>query len=120
MQDGYICLTPQGGAQKGPAIFDSRGRLIWFQPSKGSDAANLQVTTYKGQPTLAWFEGDVNKAGYGQGTHFLYNDQYQQVARIQAERRRARRPARARDHAAGHRTNRRLYAEDRRPDAIRR
>src|SRR6185437_12168186 len=32
VQDGYICLTPQGGAQKGPAIFDSRGRLIWFQP----------------------------------------------------------------------------------------
>jgi hypothetical protein len=82
-QDGaYILLTPLGGAKQGPAIFDNRGRLIWFQPAKASDAANLQVVKYKGDDVLAWWEGDVNKAGYGQGAIIFCDERYREVARI--------------------------------------
>ncbi|MBF6599756.1 MAG: aryl-sulfate sulfotransferase [Dehalococcoidia bacterium] len=78
----YLLLTPLGGSKQGPAIFDRQGRLIWFQPAQKSDAADLHVVRYQGADALAWWEGDVTKTGYGTGTHLVYNDRYQEVARI--------------------------------------
>ena len=107
---------PAGRSAEGAGdLPNSRGPpLFWFQPSKGSDAANLQVTTYKGLPTLAWFEGDVNKAGTARA---VISSTTTSTSRWHASGRQRgpRRPARSRDYASGHRTHRRLYAEDRRP-----
>jgi len=53
-QDGYCyCLTPQGGPEHGPSIFDNRGRLVWFHPVGAPDASNLQVVRYNGKNALA-------------------------------------------------------------------
>ncbi len=54
----FIFLTPNVGAQRGPMIVDPSGRMIWFRPTNGTEAYNLEVQKYKGFPALTWFQGD--------------------------------------------------------------
>ena len=54
---GFIFLTPNQGAQRGPMILDPSGQLIWFRPTNGTQAYNLEVQTYRGFPALTWYQG---------------------------------------------------------------
>ncbi len=66
-------------------IFDRDGHLVWFLPrdSKSTEPFDLQVQTYKGAPVLTWWQGTVTD-GYGQGTGYLFDGSYSQIATIKA------------------------------------
>lgn len=54
---GFIFVTPNNGPQRGPEILDSSGHLVWFRPSNGTEAYNLEVQKYRGYPALTWYQG---------------------------------------------------------------
>ena len=79
-----LAPTPgPGGApgQPGLMILDGRGQLTWFRPMAPS-FANFRVQSYRGQPVLTWWQGQVSPAGFGQGTGVIADTSYRQVATI--------------------------------------
>jgi hypothetical protein len=79
---GYLFVTPAGTDHRGngPAIFNNRGDLVWYDPVDTHDVDNLEPVTYDGQPMLAFFQG----VGHSSGEYVLMNEHYQVVADIQA------------------------------------
>lgn len=59
-RSGFIFLTPSAGAQRGPMIVDPSGRLVWFRPTNGVAAYNVEVQTYRGFPALTWYQGGTD------------------------------------------------------------
>ena len=49
------------GSTPGLMILDTSGDLVWFKPLAGPGEIpfNFRVQTYKGKPTLTWFQGAV-------------------------------------------------------------
>lgn len=70
-----------GFGQKGPLLVDDAGEPVWFHPLTGVDARDVKVTTYRGEPVLAWWEG-VQATGYGYGEAVLVDSGYTEVARV--------------------------------------
>jgi len=83
---GLIFVGPGGTAyQHGPMIVDERGRLVWFRPLPTGIALNVGVQQYRGEPVVAWWEGQVLlPAGYGQGDYPILDTSYREVARVKA------------------------------------
>ena len=84
---GDVFLTPTHGyGQTGNMILDPQGRLLWFHPvPKGDDATNFQVQTYRGQPVLVWWEGQVPpQLGVGFGRDEIVDTSYRKVATVNA------------------------------------
>ena len=83
---GLVFLAPKRrSGQRGPAILDERGRLLWFKPSAaGVVADDFRVQRYRGEPVLTWWEGKTNDRGYGQGTWVLADRSYREIARVRA------------------------------------
>jgi Arylsulfotransferase (ASST) len=79
--DGDIFIAPQGcGYASGPEIISSTGQVIWFHAlPAGETATDFRTQTYQGNPVLTWFQG----SGLN-GTDYIYNDRYQQIAAIRA------------------------------------
>jgi Arylsulfotransferase (ASST) len=73
---------PQGGTP-GLMILDTSGDLVWFKPLPGAGEIpfNFRVQTYKGKPTLTWFQGAVVDA-HGVGHYVLADNTYQQVGQV--------------------------------------
>jgi hypothetical protein len=75
-------------AQRGLMILDQGGELVWFQPvdTPGHTGFNFRVQTYKGKPTLTWFDGAVGVAvGYATSGHYVLADaSYQPIATVTA------------------------------------
>jgi hypothetical protein len=70
------------GADRGLMICDLDGNLVWFKPLTGRDynPFNFRVQTYRGKPTLTWYQGLIG-SGYGiEGSYVLYDDTYSQIA----------------------------------------
>lgn len=82
---GRILLTPTESDDyaDGPLIVDNFGHVIWFLPVDDS-VTNLQVQTYKGQPVLTWWQGDIVLPGYGVGSYEIYDTNYDQVTTVSA------------------------------------
>ncbi len=81
---GLLFLTPDNGSgTDGPLIVDDAGEPVWFRPDTGTQVANLQVTEYRGQPGLLWWEGTTN-GGIGSGEIVIADATYQEIARVQA------------------------------------
>ena len=54
--------------QNGPMIVDNAGRLVWFQPLAGIDAAtDFRAQTYQGKPVLTCWQGQRRGEGIGTG-----------------------------------------------------
>jgi len=84
---GDVFLTPTHGyGQTGNMILDPQGRLLWFHPvPKGDDATNFQVESYRGQPVLVWWEGQVPpQLGVGFGRDEIVDTSYRKVATVNA------------------------------------
>ncbi|MGH2633994.1 MAG: arylsulfotransferase family protein, partial [Tepidiformaceae bacterium] len=81
---GYLFLTPISSASRGPAIFDTMGRLVWFQPTQATMVHNLQLVKYRGEDLLAWYEGEPpsGSPGYAVGSCVLYDRSYNHVTTI--------------------------------------
>jgi uncharacterized membrane protein YgcG len=85
--NGDIFISPFGDATtyaNGPEIVDGRGNVVWFQaiPS-GEEASDFRTQTYDGRPVLTWWQG-TGLGGLASGTDYIYNDQYQQIATVNA------------------------------------
>jgi hypothetical protein len=82
-----IFISPFGDAStyaNGPEILDSHGNVVWFQAvPAGQEAADFRTQTYDGQPVLTWWQG-TGLGGLSNGTDYIYNDQYQQIATVNA------------------------------------
>jgi hypothetical protein len=84
---GDIFLTPTGDADtyaNGPEIIDPSGNVQWFHAiPQGLTASDFRTQTYRGQPVLTWWQG-TGLGGLASGTDYIYNDQYQQIATVNA------------------------------------
>ena len=85
--NGDIFISPFGDTstyQNGPEIIDNQGNVIWFHPvPAGQEASDFRTQTYHGQPVLTWWQG-TGLGGLAQGTDYIYNDRYQQIATVSA------------------------------------
>lgn len=82
----YLLMGPAGlgGAQAGPLIVDDAGEPVWFRRvDSGSWLTNFAVHTYRGEPVLVWWEGNV-LTGYGFGEAVIVDRSYREVARVRA------------------------------------
>ena len=64
-------------------ILDTAGDLVWFKPLPGPGEVpfNFRVQTYKGKPTLTWFQGAVIDA-HGAGHYVLADNTYQPIGQV--------------------------------------
>jgi Arylsulfotransferase (ASST) len=82
--DGHYLLTGPagvGGAQSGPMIIDNAGEPVWFHHTPWP--TNFAVHTYRGEPVLVWWEGQV-LTGYGFGEAVIVDRSYREIARVRA------------------------------------
>jgi hypothetical protein len=90
----YFILAPAGYPRTGPGvpglmILDRSGGIVWYAPntgfpaSKGQGRMDLKVQSYRGQPVLTWWEGQVTE-GYGEGKAVIADSSYRTIATIRA------------------------------------
>jgi hypothetical protein len=79
-------LAPYGVAgQAGPMILDPSGRLVWFAPlPPATEAANLRVQEYEGEPVLTWWQGRITVHGFGLGVDVIAGSHYEKIAEVRA------------------------------------
>jgi hypothetical protein len=84
---GDFFISPFGDATtygNGPEILDQNGNVVWFQAvPAGQEASDFRTQTYHGQPVLTWWQG-TGLGGLAKGTDYIYNQQYQQIATVNA------------------------------------
>jgi Arylsulfotransferase (ASST) len=85
---GDIFITPFGDQStyaNGAEILSPDGKkVIWFhQAPAGDEDADFRTQTYRGQPVLTFWQG-TGFGGLSQGTDYIYNDHYKQIAAIKA------------------------------------
>jgi hypothetical protein len=84
---GDYFITPTGDTStyaNGPEIVNSAGRVIWFHAiPAGQTAADFRTQTYHGQTVLTWWQG-TGFGGLSNGTDYIYNTRYQQIATVNA------------------------------------
>ncbi len=78
---GYVMSTPYSGpGQDGPMVFDDSGQVVWDDPLPyGTEATNLQVQSYFGQPVLTWWQGYIPAQGFGEGVEVIASSSYHQT-----------------------------------------
>jgi len=85
--NGDIFISPFGDTstyENGPEIIGNQGNVIWFHPvPAGQEASDFRTQRYDGQPVLTWWQG-TGLGGLAQGTDYIYNDRYQQIATVSA------------------------------------
>jgi hypothetical protein len=78
---GYLFTgTVTGPGQRGPAILDNAGNIVWFEPSSGA-VINLRPQVYGDEPVLTWWYGAVNN-GISAGKVTLMNASYETIATV--------------------------------------
>ena len=83
-RSGDIFLTPNDTPQDGAMILNPQGRLIWFYPTNQS-TFNLTVQHYRGQPVLTWWQGKVEKGGWGEsGEDEIMDRSYRVLTAVRA------------------------------------
>jgi hypothetical protein len=84
---GDIFITPTGDTTSyanGAEILDRRGNIVWFHAApQGLTAADFRAQTYLGRPVLTFWQG-TGLGGLSNGTDYIYNDRYQQIATVNA------------------------------------
>ncbi|OJU85013.1 MAG: hypothetical protein BGO11_04530 [Solirubrobacterales bacterium 70-9] len=77
-------FSDQSTYANGPEILDQNGNVVWFKAvPQGQEASDFRTQTYQGKPVLTWWQG-TGLGGLAQGTDYIYNDKYQQIATVQA------------------------------------
>ncbi len=88
---GYIFLgsfyelnEPPMVGQSGPLILDNELQPVWFAPVPEKQvAANLNLQSYHGRPSLAWWQGNITKNGDTlSGEDVLVDQHYRTLARL--------------------------------------
>jgi Arylsulfotransferase (ASST) len=82
-----IFITPTGGTStyaNGPEILSPDGTVVWFDPlPAGESSADFRTQRYEGRRVLTFWEG-TGLGGLSQGTDYIYNNHYQQIATVNA------------------------------------
>jgi outer membrane protein assembly factor BamB len=73
----------KGPGQQGLMVIDRQGRLIWFQPTPGTNPFDFNVQAYRGTSVLTWWQGRVTAAGYGIGTGEMAGSSYRLLQQVQ-------------------------------------
>jgi hypothetical protein len=83
--DIFITATGDSGTYaNGPEILSPQGNVVWFhQIPVGQTSADFRTQIYDGQPVLTWWQG-TGFGGLSSGTDYIYNDDYQQIATVNA------------------------------------
>jgi hypothetical protein len=85
--NGDIFIAPFGDSStyaNGPEIIDNDGNVVWFHAvPTGQEAADFRTQSYRGHRVLTWWQG-TGLGGLAQGTDYIYNDHYQQIATVNA------------------------------------
>jgi hypothetical protein len=83
---GDLFVAPYGASgQSGPMILDPNGGLLWFKPlPANTEATNLQVQEYEGEPVLTWWQGNISVHGFGLGEDVIADDTYTDIAHVRA------------------------------------
>lgn len=84
---GYLFLgaSASGSVQGGPLLVDHHGEPVWFRPIPRSQwATDIRLATYRGQPAMTWWEGEMNVIGFGQGEGVIVDSSYRELARVRA------------------------------------
>jgi Arylsulfotransferase (ASST) len=76
--------VPYKDLQRGPMLLDRRGRMVWYDPGPDS-TFNVQIQSYKGQPVLTRWHGDLI-GGYGEGSGQILDETYKTVATVRPEK----------------------------------
>jgi hypothetical protein len=86
-QGGDFFISPFGDQStyaNGPEIVNSQGDVVWFKSvPTGEEASDFRVQTYQGQPVLTFWQG-TGLGGVSNGTDYIYNDHFQQIATVNA------------------------------------
>jgi hypothetical protein len=88
----YFIVAAAGYPHTGPGepglmILNRTGGIVWyspntgFPPSQGKARVDLNVQSYRGQPVLTWWEGEV-VLGYGYGQAVIADTSYRTIATI--------------------------------------
>ncbi len=72
-----------GEAQAGTVITDNSGQPIWENPIPHKVTTNVRVQSYRGEPVLTWWEGEI-ELGHGVGEYVIADTSYRTVRRVQA------------------------------------
>jgi len=85
---GDIFVSPFGQSAtygNGAEILSPDGRhVVWFHPAPaGEEIADFRTQTYRGKPVLTFWQG-TGLGGLAQGTDYIYDDHYRQIATVQA------------------------------------
>jgi hypothetical protein len=85
---GDIFIAPFGDqsayANGAEILSPDASTVIWFhQAPAGQEDADFRTQTYQGKPVLTFWQG-TGLGGLSQGTDYIYNDRYQQIAAVQA------------------------------------
>ena len=82
-----IFITPTGDTAtyaNGPEIVGPDGKVVWFDAlPAGQSSADFRAQRYDGRPVLTFWAG-TGLGGLSQGTDYIYNDRYQQIAAVNA------------------------------------
>lgn len=83
---GYILLATAatGPGQGGTMIIRKNGELVWFDNDRGNTRLDLQLQNYRGQQVLTWWQGSVQKAGYGEGVGIIADSSYRTIHTVHA------------------------------------
>jgi hypothetical protein len=82
--DIFITPTSAAGTSNGAQIVDKSGRTVWFhRAATGTVDADFRTQRLDGRPVLTFWEG-TNFGGLSDGTDYIYNDRYQQIAAVHA------------------------------------
>jgi hypothetical protein len=84
LAEGLIFFTPNNGSPPdGPMIVDDAGEPVWIHARPGTQATNLRVGRYQGEPALTWWEGVVSN-GVANGDYVVADSSYREIARVRA------------------------------------
>lgn len=85
---GYILHAPKSSrAPHAAMITDSEGNLVWYKPvPKRFLVNNFRVQRYRGRPVLTWWYGRSRQDPHREGTYYIYNRRYEEIAHIRAGR----------------------------------
>jgi hypothetical protein len=81
----FIGPSAAGQVQAGPLLVDQQAAPIWFRPvSRALWTTDVRRQYHRGQPVLTWWQGEMDVIGFGQGDGLIFDQNYQQVARVRA------------------------------------
>ena len=82
---GCLFMAPQENtiSQSGALILDETGQPVWFNPVANPNwVANFQLTTYRNEPVVQWWQGITIQPGFGVGQGVIADRSYREVGRV--------------------------------------